>query len=215
MTEDERIRVMIVDDHSLVRYGVTVGLRTFDDFTVIAEAGNGREALEKCARLQPHVVLMDVIMPEMDGIETTRIIRNEHPETQVVILSSFGYDDLVQRAMQAGAIGYLLKNASIDEMADAVRAAHEGQPVLAPEATRALINAARRTPMQSYNLTPRELQVLQLMAQGLTNREIGEELVLSRSTVKFHVSSILSKMGVATRTEAAALAAQSHLLNNS
>ncbi len=149
------------------------------------------------------------------GSRPPRIIRNEHPETQVVILSSFGYDDLVQRAMQAGAIGYLLKNASIDEMADAVRAAHEGQPVLAPEATRALINAARRTPMQSYNLTPRELQVLQLMAQGLTNREIGEELVLSRSTVKFHVSSILSKMGVATRTEAAALAAQSHLLNNS
>lgn len=208
----EPIRVMIVDDHAVVRSGLAAFLMVYDDLELVAEAGSGAEALRLCPEKRPQVVLMDLVMPEMDGAATTKAIKKLCPQIQVVALTSFREDELVQGALQAGAIGYLLKNVSADQLAEAIRAACAGRPTLAPEATQALIHAATRPPEQRFDLTPRELEVLALVVQGLNNGEIADRLVVSQSTVKFHVSSILSKLGVGGRTEAAALAVQHHLL---
>jgi NarL family two-component system response regulator LiaR len=162
--------------------------------------------------VQPDVVLMDLVMPGMDGAAATRAIRERCPQVQVIALTSFKEDELVQGALQAGAISYLLKNVSADELADAIRAAHAGRPTLAPEAAQALVQAASHPPPPGHDLTPREREVLALMVEGLSNPQIAERLVVSRSTVKFHVSSILSKLGVDGRTEAVALAVQNHLV---
>lgn len=210
--KNKPIRVMIVDDHAVVRSGLAAFLLVFDDLELVAEAGSGAEALRLCREKQPDVVLMDLVMPEMDGAATTRAIKEQCPEIQVVALTSFREEELVQGALQAGAIGYLLKNVSADELANAIRAAHAGRPTLAPEATAALIHAATRPPEQQYDLTPRELEVLALVVQGLNNGEIAKKLVVSQSTVKFHVSSILSKLGAGSRTEATALAVQHGLI---
>ncbi len=212
MTENDPIRIMIVDDHAVVRSGLAAFLLAFDDLDLVAEAGSGPEAVRLCRQQAIDVVLMDLVMPEMDGAAATRAIREQCPQTQVIALTSFREEDLVQNALKAGAISYLLKNVSADELAKAIRAAHIGRPTLAPEATEALIKAATRPPEPEYELTPRELEVLALMVQGLTNPEIADELVVSRSTVKFHVSSILSKLGVGSRTEAAAVAVQQDLV---
>ncbi len=206
------IRVMIVDDHAVVRSGLAAFLLVYDDLELVAEAGSGTEALRLCPDKQPHVVLMDLVMPEMDGAATTRAIKEMCPQVQVVALTSFREEELVQGALQAGAIGYLLKNVAADDLAEAIRAAYAGRPTLAPEATQALIHAATKPPEVRYDLTPRELDVLALVVQGLNNGEIAEKLVISPSTVKFHVSSILSKLGVSSRTEATAVAVQQQLL---
>lgn len=208
----EPIRVMIVDDHAVVRSGLAAFLLVYDDLELVAEASSGAEALRLCANKQPHVVLMDLVMPEMDGAAATKAIKRQCPHIQVVALTSFREEELVQGALQAGAIGYLLKNVSADELADAIRAAHAGRPTLAPEATQALIHAATKPPEPHFDLTPRELEVLALVVQGLNNGEIAETLVISQSTAKFHVSSILSKLGVGSRTEATALAVQHKLV---
>jgi NarL family two-component system response regulator LiaR len=213
MNENEPIRIMIVDDHAVVRSGLAAFLLAFDGLELVAEAGSGQEAVKQCRQQAIDVVLMDLVMPEMDGAAATRAIREQCPQTQVIALTSFREEDLVQNALKAGAISYLLKNVSADELAKAIRAAHAGRPTLAPEATEALIKAATRPPDPEYDLTPRELEVLALMVQGLTNPEIADELVVSRSTVKFHVSSILSKLAVGSRTEAVALAVQQELID--
>jgi NarL family two-component system response regulator LiaR len=158
---------------------------------------------------------MDLMMPGMDGAQATRAIREQCPEIQVIALTSFKEKELVEGAMEAGAIGYLLKNVSADELAKAIREAHAGRPTLAPEAAQALIQATRRPPQVGFDLTERELEVLELLVEGLTNPEIAERLVVSRSTAKFHVSSILSKLGVASRTEAVAVALQNKLVGAS
>jgi NarL family two-component system response regulator LiaR len=212
MTETEPIRVLLVDDHAVVRSGLGAFLLAFDDLELVGEAGSGEEALAKCEQLNPDVILMDLLMPNMDGAEATAAIRERYPSIQVIALTSFKEEDLVQRAIQAGAIGYLLKNVSADELADAIRAAKAGKPTLAPEAAQALMHAATKPPELGYDLTPRELDVLALMVEGLSNPDIAERLIVSRSTVKFHVSSILSKLGAATRTEAVALAIQHKLI---
>ena len=206
------IRVMIVDDHNVVRSGLSAFLMVFDDLDLIAEADSGEEAVRLCAEHKPDVVLMDLMMPGMDGAEATEAIRSQFPATQVIALTSFREEELVQRALKAGALSYLLKNVSADELADAIRAAYAGRPTLSPEATAALIHAATQPPKIDYELTPRELDVLGLMVQGLNNPEIAESLIVSRSTVKFHVSSILSKLGVNGRTEAVALAIKEKLI---
>ncbi|MBN1221496.1 MAG: response regulator transcription factor [Anaerolineae bacterium] len=205
---------MLVDDHAVVRSGLAAFLLAFDDLELVGEAGDGEEAIRLCGQTTPDVVLMDLVMPGLDGAETTRAIRQQYPRVQVVALTSFREEGLVQRALQAGAISYLLKNVSADELATAIRAAHAGQSTLAPEAVQALVHAAASLPLRKIgqDLTNREREVLALMVAGLNNRQIAERLVISPSTAKFHVSSILSKLGVASRTEAVALAVQHQLI---
>lgn len=213
MSDSHVIRVMIVDDHDMVRSGLEVFLETCDDLTLVGDASNGSEAVRLCVELQPDVVLMDLIMPGMDGVAATRAIRQVCPNVQIIALTSFKDRELVHEALQAGAIGYLLKNISIDELADAVRAAYIGKSTLAPEATQALIEAATQPPTPGHDLTLREREVLTLMVEGLNNREIADRLTISRSTVKNHVSNILSKLGVTSRTEVVALAVQHNLVS--
>lgn len=207
----KRIRVLITDDQALVRTGLRFFLLASDDLELVGEAESGEEALQLCAQIQPDVVLMDLIMPGMNGTVATRSIRERWPHIQVIILTNFQEAGLVQEALQAGAVGYLLKNVSADELTEAIRAAYAGRPTLAPEATQALIQVVTHAPSLGHDLTPREREVLTLMVKGMSNPEIAERLAISLSTVKFHISSILSKLGVASRAEAVALAWQYHL----
>ena len=212
MEGNRPIRVMLVDDHAVVRSGLSAFLLAYDDLELVGEAGNGEEAVRKCEQLCPDVILMDLVMPVMDGATATREIRKRCPSTQVIALTSFKEQELVQGAVQAGAIGYLLKNVSADELVEAIRSAKAGRPTLSSEAAQVLIQASREAPPSMIMLTDRELEVLELLVTGLNNNQIAERLVVSRSTVKFHVSSILSKMDVSSRTEAVALALKNHLV---
>lgn len=213
MTEKECIRVMLVDDHAVVRSGLSTFLMTCDDMELVGDASSGEEALHLCTRAKPDVILMDLVMPGMDGATTTRLIREKCPDIQVIVLTSFKEQDLVQGALQAGAIGYLLKDVSADELANAVRAAYAGKPTLAVEAAQVLIQATRRPAEQiGFDITEREREVLALMVQGLNNNQIADKLVVSVSTAKFHVSRVLAKLNVTSRTEAVAVALQNHLV---
>ena len=214
MSEMAPIRVMLVDDHDVVRSGLSAFLMVYDDLELVGEARDGVEAERLCAQIKPDVIIMDMVMPNMDGSQATKAIREKHPDVQVIALTSFKEDDLVHGALEAGAIGYLLKNVSADELADAIRAAHAGRPTLAPEATQALIQArtANRTQKLGYDLTSREKEVLALMIEGLNNVEIAERLIVSRSTTRFHVSNILSKLQVTSRTEAVVVALKHNLV---
>jgi NarL family two-component system response regulator LiaR len=212
MTDTPPIRVMLVDDHDMVRKGLAMFLDTFEDLELVGEASGGHDAVRLADTIQPDVILMDLVMPDGDGVTATRLIREAHPAIQVIALTSFKEDELVRGALQAGAIGYLLKNATIDELAQAIRAAKSGRPTLAAEAAQVLVRSATR-PGPEYRLTEREREVLALLVEGLTNRQIAQRLTLSHSTIKFHVSSILSKLGAASRTEAVSLALQHRLVS--
>jgi NarL family two-component system response regulator LiaR len=202
----ERIKVLIVDDHVLVRSGLEVVLGMFDDIELVGQAGDGEAAVRLCEELRPDVVLMDLVMPGTSGVEATRRVLTLCPGAKVVALTSFTDEDLIGETLRAGAIGYLMKNVSADQLADAVRNAHAGRSTLAPEAADALVRSVSAPPQGSESLTAREQQVLKLMADGLTNADIAERLVIGVATVKTHVSSIISKLGVSSRTEVTALA---------
>jgi NarL family two-component system response regulator LiaR len=209
------IRVMIVDDHDIVRRGLSMFLNGFDDLSLVAEAANGQDAIRLCGEFRPHVILMDMMLPDTDGIRLTRTLRAANPDIQVVMLTSSKEENLVQQALQAGAIGYMLKNVSVMDMVNTIRMAHAGKPSLAPEAAQALINLAiqpQPMPVQ-HNLTERERAILKLMVDGLNNQQIADQLFVSRATVKAYVSTILSKLGVQNRIEAVRLAIQESLLN--
>jgi NarL family two-component system response regulator LiaR len=212
MSASEPIRVMIVDDHSMVRRGLATFLRVKADLELVGEASNGQEAVDMCEQVCPDVILMDLVMPEVDGTTATRLIRQRWPEVQVIALTSFQEKELVREVLQAGAISYLLKNVSADELAEAIRAAHAGRSTLAPEAAQALIQPDSQEHTPGGDLTPREREVLVLMVEGLSNPEIAERLSVSRSTARAHVSNILSKLSVSNRAEAIALALRSKIV---
>jgi NarL family two-component system response regulator LiaR len=213
MSEKETIRVMLVDDHAVVRSGLSAFLLAYEDFELVGEASGGEEALRLCESLKPDVILMDLVMPGMDGAEATAMILEKYPHIQIIALTSFKERDLVEGAIKAGAISYLLKDVSADELADAIRAAHSGESTLSPEAAQVLIHATRQTDKKpGFDLTDREREVLALMVEGLNNKQIAEELVVSVSTTKFHVSSILAKLGASSRTEAVSIALKNKIL---
>jgi NarL family two-component system response regulator LiaR len=200
-----KIRVLVVDDHGMVRFGLQAYLKNYADLEIIGEARDGQEAIRMCEQTLPDVILMDLVMPELNGVAATRMIKQKWPQVQVIALTSFQEKELVQDALQAGAISYLLKNVSGEELAQAIQGAYAGQSTLAREAIEALIQIGpASTP--GFELTRRECEVLDLLAKGLTNPEIAVRLSISRSTVKVHVSNILSKLGVSNRAEAISVA---------
>jgi NarL family two-component system response regulator LiaR len=215
MPKADKIRLLIVDDHKVVRNGLQVFISLYDDIEVVGEAKNGQQAVEQCAAHQPDVVLMDMVMPVMDGPTATRLIREQFPQIQVVALTSFDEEELVLQAIEAGAVGYLHKDVEEEELIGAIRSARKGNPALAPEAVQVLMqHSAKQAESSAIEpLTRREREVLSLMAQGMTNPQIAEQLVISPSTAQFHVHNILGKLGVQTRTEAVALAIQSKLID--
>ncbi len=212
MAKTNPIRILIVDDHGMVRKGLMAYLKNKTDLEVIGEARDGKEAIALCEQLQPDVVLMDLIMPELGGVAATRAIHKSWPNIQVIALTSFQERDLVQDALQAGALSYLLKNIAGDELADAIRSAYVGRPTLAPEAVQSLIHHDDSEPI-GRDLTRREREVLALLAKGLNNPEIADRMCVSRATVKVHVSNVLSKLGVSNRTEAISVAIQNKLVS--
>lgn len=202
MSGSKRIRVMIVDDHHMVREGLKTFLSTHDDLEVVGEAADGAEAVELCPRVKPDVVLMDVVMPVMDGAVATERILERCPGIQVIALTSFVEDDLVERTLDAGAISYLLKDSEPERLAQAVRDAYDGRGTIDGQAMQAI----RHRDEVGGDLTPREREVLKLLAAGLSNKEIAERLYLSGGTVRLHVSNILGKLGAPNRTSAAVIA---------
>ena len=215
MSEHAPIKVMIVDDHPVVRNGIMNMLLIFDDIEFAGEAGGGLELLSQLQDTMPDVILMDMVMPGMNGLETTRAVHAQYPDVKIVILTTFPQGDVVRKALEAGAVGFLTKNAEIDTLADAVRAAHAGQTILAPEATAALMKTKTRSPELGHDLSKRELEVLALLVEGLSNRKIAERLTISPATVKHHVSACISKLEAANRGQAAILALELQLIPRS
>jgi len=212
MNSAPMIRVMLVDDHNVVRSGLATFLKAYDDLELIGEARNGLEAIHLCQQKQPDVILMDLMMPEMDGIEATKAILADFPLVKIIAMTSFEDQALVQGVLAAGAISYLIKNVSSDDLAKAIREAASGRSTLSPEAARVLIQATRPTRQPVFDLTEREQEVLNLVAQGHSNQQIADKLVISITTVKAHISSILSKLQVSSRTEAIAYAIKHKLV---
>jgi NarL family two-component system response regulator LiaR len=212
-SDSQPIRVMLVDDHAMVRRGLATFLKIFDDLQLVGEAESGAAAITLCAEVSPDVILMDMVMPDMNGAAATRAIRQQFPQVQVIALTSFKEGDLVKNALEAGAIGYLLKDISADELVRAIRAAHAGRATLSTEAAQALVESANQPSVPGSTLTEREREVLALMIEGLNNTQIAGKLSVSPSTIKSHVSNILSKLGVASRTEAVTLALRNHLIS--
>jgi len=213
MDENKPIRIMIVDDHLMVRDGLKVFLSMCDDIEVAGEAEDGEQAVALCPQVEPDVVLMDILMPNMDGPTATEHIRAAFPDIQVIALTSFAEEQLVKRALQAGAISYILKDVHSDKLAQAIREAHQRRGMIDSAAAQVLVQAEQGPPIPEYALTERERQVLALMVEGKTNQEIAEALTLSVGTIRFHVSNILSKLGVSNRTEAVSLAFQQKIVS--
>ena len=200
MTETKPIRVMLVDDHTVVRSGLGAVLSSSEDMLLVGEAGDGEEAVRLCQRVGPDVILMDLLMPKMDGVAATKAILAACPQIKIIALTSFKEKEYVEGALKAGATGYLLKNVSADELVAAIRRAVSGQPSLSPEAAQVLIRKVNEPAEPTYDITEREKEILALMVEGLSNADIASRLIVSQSTVKFHVSNVLSKLGATSRT---------------
>jgi NarL family two-component system response regulator LiaR len=202
----ESIRVLIADDHAIVRKGLRALLATEPDIQVVGEAGDGAEAIAQVHALNPDVILMDLVMPRLDGIEATRRIVEQYPRAHILVLTSFAADDKVFPAIKAGALGYLLKDSGPDQLVQAIHQVHRGEPSLEPAIARKVLYELSHPPRQPATpdpLTERELDILRLVAQGHSNREIADRLVIAEMTVRTHVSNILSKLHLASRTQAA------------
>lgn len=208
---EQKIRIMLVDDHAVVRSGLSAFLSVNPDLELVGEAENGEQAVVRAGILKPDVILMDLMMPVMDGVAATQAIKKAHPKIQIIALTSFQEDELVQNALKAGAVGYLMKNVTARELAAAIKTAREGKITLSPEAAQALVRATQQT-QETETLTEREREVLRLMVDGLNNAEIAERLVVSLSTVKYHISNILMKLGVDNRVAAVTTAIQKRLI---
>lgn len=213
METSQTIRVMLVDDHNVVRSGLATFIRAYEDLDLVGEAKNGLEALDLCHQKKPDVILMDLVMPQMDGIAATRAILKDYPDIKIIAMTSFEEEDLVHGVLAAGAISYLLKNVTADELARAIRDAASGRSTLAPEAARVLVQATRPTRQPLLGLTEREREVLNLVVQGHSNQQIADAMVISVATVKAHISSILSKLQVSSRAEAIAYAVKHKLVS--
>jgi two-component system, NarL family, response regulator LiaR len=201
MDAQNPIRVLIVDDHAMLRKGLAAFLMSYGDLKLVGEAANGAEALELCGKLRPDIILMDLMMPIMGGITATRLIHEQYAEIQIIVLTSFGEEQLIKDVLEAGAISYLFKKVSAENLAKAIRAAHDGFSTFAPEVTEILVRSIQQPHSAFQGLTPREREVLALMIKGLGNNEISEALMISGSTTKSHVSSILAKLGADNRIE--------------
>ncbi len=212
MDEIKTIRVMLVDDHNVVRSGLATFLRAYEDLELVGEAKNGLEAVKLCNEKHPDVILMDLMMPEMDGIAATKAILASHPVIKIIAMTSFEEEQLVQGVLAAGAISYLIKNVTSEELSKAIREAVSGRSTLSPEAARVLVQATRPASNPSFDLTEREREVLQLVVNGLSNQQIAERLVISLATVKAHMSNILSKFQLSSRTEVIAYAIKHKLV---
>jgi NarL family two-component system response regulator LiaR len=213
MKPPETILVMLVDDHTVVRSGLATFLRAFEDLELVGEAKNGLEALNLCHQKKPDVILMDLMMPEMDGIAATQAILKDYPDIKIIAMTSFDEAELVHGVLAAGAISYLLKNVTADELAKAIREAVSGRSTLSPEAAKVLIHATRHPQQILYDLTEREMEVLKLVVQGNSNQHIADTMIISVATVKAHISSILSKLQLSSRTEVIAFAIKHKLIS--
>lgn len=211
MAQEHVIRVLIADDYDILRSGLILALRPFPDIRIVGEAATGEAAVEQCATLHPHIILMDLIMPGMGGVEACRVIREQYPETRIIALTSYDNEALVQATVRAQISGYLIKNVSAQRLADVIRAVHRGEQVFADEAVQALVQASQRPTVADFRLTEREQEVLRLLVNGATNYEIAQTLVISESTAKKHVSAVLEKLGVHSRSEAIALVLRTNL----
>ncbi len=206
MTADSNvIRVASVDDHEIMRGGIRFVLMAFDDLEIVGDARRGEDAAKMCQDLRPDVVLVDMKMPGLDGIETTMAIKTACPDVQVLILTSFHDADLVRRAMKAGAVGYVLKDADKEELAGAIRAAKAGQTTISSQAAKALVDEASDPVIE---LTEREREVLSLLVKGMSNKQIADQLNRSPFTIRHHVSQLIKRLGAANRAEVAAIAVQ-------
>ena len=206
------IRVIVVDDHAMVRRGLATFLKVSDDVQLVGEATSGAAAIQLCDEILPDVVLMDMVMPDMDGAAATRAICQKHPQVRVIALTSFKEGQLVRNALEAGAIGYLLKDISGEDLVHAIRAAYAGRATLSPEAAQSLVETVNLPPLPGLNLTEREREVLALMVEGLNNKQIADQLTVSLSTIKSHDSNILLKLDVVSRTEAVTLALRNRII---
>lgn len=206
------IRVMLVDDHAHIHKIVSSLLAPVDDIVLVAQCSNGKEALMVCAGARPDIILMDVIMPIMDGIEATQRLRQEFPEIKILVLSAFQDDDSVHAMLARGAVGYILKTSLVQDLVNTIRTIYAGNTVLAAEVARMLLGLPQPEAAHNFKLTARELEILRAMAEGLNNGEIAARFFISQSTVKFHIANLLQKMGVDTRSEAIVLAAKNNLV---
>lgn len=212
MNNSKNIKVLIVDDHPMVRKGLSAFLDIIPDLDEVGVAANGAEAIRFCEQSPPDVILMDLVMPEVDGVEAIRQIKAQIPSVQIIAMTSFQEEELVRQAFEAGAISYLMKDVSLEDLETAIQAAYQGISIISPEATKFLIQQSSAAPNPDFALTNRELEVLALIVEGMNNREIADQLVISRATVSVHVSNILSKLGVSNRVEATTLALRHKLI---